>query len=89
MILTAERPAGSFSWGSDDSTVFHASMAVENAANAMILRIGGTEAKDHMALSALAVVLRRMRPELLKKEEYRRLIERGREIQRDIKARAS
>ena len=33
-----------------DSAVFHASMAVETAANAMILRLGGSEARDHRAI---------------------------------------
>ena len=33
--------------GEYDSAVFHASLAVENAANAMILVFGGDEAKDH------------------------------------------
>ena len=35
-----------FSAGEYDSAVFHASMAVESAANAMILKLGGDEAKD-------------------------------------------
>ena len=36
-----------FEAGEYDSAVFHASMAVESAANAMILKLGGDEAKDH------------------------------------------
>lgn len=67
-----------------DSAVFHASMAVESAANAMILKLGGNEAKDHRAISGLAAVLRRVKPELLREEEYVQLIERGREIQREV-----
>lgn len=67
-----------------DSAVFHASLAVESAANAMILNLGGDEAKDHRAVSGLAVVLRRTKPELLKGENYVRLIEKGREIQREV-----
>jgi HEPN domain-containing protein len=63
-----------------DSAVFHASMAVESAANAMILRLGGSEAKNHRAISGLAAVLRRVNPELLKEEKYVRLIERGRAL---------
>lgn len=67
-----------------DSAVFHASLAVESAANAMILRLGGGEAKDHRAVTGLAAVLRRVRPELLREEKYMRLIEKGREVQREV-----
>lgn len=67
-----------------DAAVFHASMAVESAANAMILELGGDEAKDHRAISGLAAVLRRVKPELLREEKYTSLVERGREIQREV-----
>jgi HEPN domain-containing protein len=70
--------------GEYDAAVFHASMAVESAANAMILELGGDEAGNHRAVSALAVVLRRVKPELLRKERYVQLIERGREIEREV-----
>jgi len=73
-----------FRAGEYDSAVFHASMAVENAANAMILELGGDEAKNHRAISGLAAVLRRVKPELLKEEKYVQLIARGREIQREV-----
>jgi len=59
-------------------------MAVESAANAMILELGGDEAKNHRAISGLATVLRRVKPELLKEEKYVQLIGRGREIQREL-----
>lgn len=73
-----------FDNGEYDSAVFHASMAVESAANAMILKLGGNEAKNHRAISGLAAVLRRVKPELLREEKYARLIERGREMQREV-----
>jgi len=73
-----------FDAGEYDSAVFHASMAVESAANAMILRLGGDEAKNHRAISGLAAVIRRVKPELLRKEKYVILIERGREVQREV-----
>ncbi|MBA7638887.1 hypothetical protein ES703_46543 [subsurface metagenome] len=73
-----------FEGGEYDSAVFHASLAVESAANAMILELGGGEAKNHRAISALAAVLRRVKPELLRKEKYVQLIERGRDIQREV-----
>jgi len=73
-----------FAEGEFDSAVFHASMAVESAANAMIIELGGDEARDHRAISGLAAVLRRVRPELLREERYARLIERGTEIQREV-----
>jgi HEPN domain-containing protein len=59
-------------------------MAVESAANALILELGGAEAKNHRAISGLSEVLRRVKPELLRKEEYGKLIETGREIQREV-----
>jgi len=73
-----------FADGEFDSAVFHASMAVESAANAMILELGGDEARDHRAISGLATVLRRLRPESLREEKYMRLIDRGTEIQREV-----
>lgn len=73
-----------FDDGEYDSAVFHASMAVESASNAMILELGGSEAKNHRAISGLAAVLRRAKPELLREERYVQLIERGREIQREV-----
>ncbi|MCW3993317.1 MAG: HEPN domain-containing protein, partial [Candidatus Bathyarchaeota archaeon] len=73
-----------FDDGEYDSAVFHASMAVESAANAMILELGGNEARNHGAISGLAAVLRRVKPELLREEKYARLIDRGREIQREV-----
>jgi len=73
-----------FETGEYDSAVFHASMAVESAANALILKLGGDEAKDHRAISGLAAVVRRVKPELLREDEYAQLIEKGREIQREL-----
>ena len=52
-----------FEAGEYDSAVFHASLAVESAANALILRLGGDEAKNHRAISGLAAVIRRVKPE--------------------------
>ncbi len=63
--------------GEHDSAVFQASMDAESPANAMILQLGGTEAKNHKAISALTVVMRRAGPELLKEEKYGQLIPGG------------
>jgi HEPN domain-containing protein len=73
-----------FEIGEYDSAVFHASLSVESAANALILKLGGDEAKNHRAISGLAAVLRRVKPELLREERYVRLIEKGSEIQREV-----
>ena len=70
--------------GEYDSAVFHASLAVESAANAMILELGGDEAKNHRAVSGLAVVLRKVKPELLREEQYMQLIDRGRRMQGEV-----
>jgi HEPN domain-containing protein len=50
----------------------------------MILELGGDEAKDHQAISGLAAVLRRVKPELLKEDEYTQIIDKGRNIQREV-----
>jgi len=80
-LVRAERR---FEIGEYDSAVFHASLAVESAANAMILRLGGSEARNHRAISGLDAVLRRAKPEVLGEERYAQLIARGREIQREV-----
>jgi len=67
-----------------DSAVFHSSLAVESAANALILKLGGDEAKDHRAISGLAAVIRRVKPDMLREHKWVRVIESGREIQRDV-----
>ncbi|MEX2752960.1 MAG: HEPN domain-containing protein [Candidatus Freyarchaeota archaeon] len=82
--VNLERAEKRFEAGEYDSAVFHASMAVESAANAMILELGGGEAKNHRAISGLAAVLRRVKPELLRNDRYVQLIQRGREIQREV-----
>jgi hypothetical protein len=46
--------------------------------------VGGCEARDHRAISGLAAVLRKMKLELLRKDGYGQLIEKGREIQREL-----
>ena len=48
-----------FNDGEYDTVVFHASMAVESVSNALIIRLGGSEAKNHRAVSGLATVIRR------------------------------
>ena len=67
-----------------DSAALHASMAVESAANALILKLGGDEAKNHRAISGLAAVIRRIKPDWLREEGCEQLIEKGREIQREV-----
>jgi HEPN domain-containing protein len=67
-----------------DSAVFHASMAVETIANALILKLGGSEAKNHRAISGLAAVIRRIKPEWLSEETCRKFIDKGKEIQREV-----
>lgn len=73
-----------FNEGEYDSSVFHASLAVESAANALILKLGGDEPKNHRAIRGLAAVVRRMRPDWLREERCEQLLDRGREIQREV-----
>jgi HEPN domain-containing protein len=83
-MVNLARAEKRFDAGEYDSAVFHASMAVESAANAMIIKLGGDEAKDHRAISGLAAVLRKVKPELLRDDKYSQLIDKGREIQREV-----
>jgi len=73
-----------FNDGEYDSAAFHASMAVESAANALIIKLGGDEAKNHRAVSGLAAVTRRIRPDWSREHVFEQLIDKGREIQRDV-----
>lgn len=73
-----------FNEAEHDSAVFHASLAVESAANALILKLGGDEAKDHRAVSVLAAIIRRTRPDWLREARCEELLEKGREIQREV-----
>lgn len=73
-----------FKTGEYDSAVFHASLAVESAANALIIKLGGDEAKNHRAISGLAAVLRKVKPELLREGRYVQLIEKGTAVQREV-----
>jgi len=82
--VNLERAGKRLDTGEYDSAVFHASLAVESAANAMILGLGGSEARDHRAVSGLAAVIRRVRPELLREEKHAQLIEKGRRIEREV-----
>lgn len=82
--VNLERAGKRLDIGEYDSAVSHASLAVESAANAMILNLGGSEARDHRAVSGLAAVLRRVRPELLREEKHVQLIEKGRRIEREV-----
>jgi|GEM_PF-665831 len=70
--------------GEYDTAVFHASLAVESCSNALILKLGGSEAKNHRAVSGLAAVVRRTNPEWLNKESYKQLVGRGRDIEREV-----
>jgi len=67
-----------------DSAVFHASMTVESIANALILKLGGSEAKNHRAISGLAAVIRRAKPQWLTEETCIKFIDKGRDIQREV-----
>lgn len=73
-----------FDIGEYDSAAFHASMAVENASNALILRLGGNEARNHRAVSGLTAVIRRITPQWLTEESCIQLIDKGREVQREV-----
>jgi len=82
--VNLERAEKRFKDGEYDTAVFHASMAVEGSSNALIVRLGGSEAKNHRAVSGLATVIRRTKPEWKYEEDWRKLISMGRSIEREV-----
>ena len=80
-LRRAEEAKGRGEW---DDGVFHASLAVESAANALIVRLGGHEAIDHRAVSALNAVVQKQAPEWAKERRLRTMIKRGLGIQRQV-----
>jgi len=72
-----------FNDGECDSAAFHASVAMESVASALILKLGGDEAKNQRAVSGFVAVIRRIRPDWLRGEGCEQLIDRGRKIERD------
>ena len=73
-----------FDTGEYDSAAFHASTAIESAANALIIKLGGDEAKNHRAISGLAAVIRRRKPQWLTEENCAQIIDKGKEMQREV-----
>jgi len=70
--------------GEWDDCILHASLAVESAANALIIKLGGHEAVDHRATSALNEVARQNVPDWTKEEKFRTMVKRGLGIQREV-----
>ncbi len=70
--------------GEWDDCILHASLALESAANALIIKLGGHEAVDHRAISALNEVVRQRVPDWTKEEKFRMMIKRGLGVQREV-----
>jgi HEPN domain-containing protein len=70
--------------GEWDDCILHASLAIESAANALIITLGGHEAIDHRAVSALNEVARQKSPDWMKEEKFREMVERGLGVQREV-----
>lgn len=70
--------------GEWDDCILHASLAIESAANALIIKLGGHEAINHRAISALNEVARQNVPDWTKEEKFRAMIKRGLGIQREV-----
>lgn len=66
--------------------VYHSASAVENAANAMILSLGGRVPHTHRDAEALASIVARVRPELLKDKKFKLMIEGVSRLQRHVVA---
>ena len=70
--------------GEWDDSILHASLAVENAANALIVRLGGHEAMDHRTASALNAVALQRAPEWTLEKEFQKMVRCGLAIQREV-----
>lgn len=80
-LRRAEEAEGRGEW---DDCILHASLAIESAANALIIKLGGHEAVDHRAVSALNEVARQRFPDWTKEEKFRAMVRRGLRIQREV-----
>jgi len=80
-LRRAEEAQGRGEW---DDCILHASLAVESAANALIIKLGGHEAVDHRAISALSKVARQKVPDWTREREFQAMIKRGLGIQREV-----
>ena len=80
-LRRAEEAEGRGEW---DDCILHTSLAIESAANALIIKLGGHEAVDHRAISALNEVARQRVPDWTKEDKFRTMVKRGLNIQREV-----
>jgi HEPN domain-containing protein/predicted nucleotidyltransferase len=64
--------------------VHHSASAVENAADAFILWLGGAVPHVHGDAEAIRHLARRVRPELLKNDKFGRMVEKIKELQKHV-----
>ena len=57
------------------SSVFHSASAAENAANALVLSLGGVVPRAHRDADAMRTAALGQRPELLQREDFKRMLE--------------
>lgn len=66
------------------SCVFHSASAGENAANALILSLGGVIPRTHRDAEAMREVALKRSPELLREGDFRRVLEKLRGLEKHV-----
>ena len=64
--------------------VFHSASAAENATNALILRLGGIVPKTHRNAKALREAAFVQSPDLLKEEDFKRVLEKVEVLEKHV-----
>ena len=80
-LRTAQK---AFRGGEFYSCVFHSASAAENAANALILKLGGVVPRTHRNAEALHEVALEQSPELLREEDFKRVLEKVRMLEKHV-----
>jgi HEPN domain-containing protein len=64
--------------------VYHSASAAENAADTIILWLGGTSPHMHRDSEAMEHVARRARPRLLKDDDFKRMVKKTGKLERHV-----
>lgn len=66
------------------SCVFHSASAAENAANALVLSLGGVVPRTHRDADAIRTAALGRKPELLQREDFKRVLEKVRVLEQHV-----
>lgn len=63
---------------------YHSASAAENAGNALILALGGRVPRTHRNAEAIEMIAIRLKPEWLKKEDFKNMLEKLRDLEEHV-----